>query len=112
MKLCEIPFSFCRGDSPPKRKQKEFRQMRHLIAATAAAMIAFGAGAALASVAMGTVEAVDEDRHTVTLVSGHQFLFPVTVDLEPIKPGTDVTISYALTNGRSEATSIMIDYDR
>jgi len=84
--------------------------MKPLFAATLAISMMLAAGAAMAHTAIGTVMEVNTETNEVMLQNGHQFHFPATVDLSAVSPGEDVLIRYEMVGGRSEASSIEIEY--
>jgi hypothetical protein len=57
----------------------------------------------------GTVDRIDPDGRSVTLVNGPTFTVSPSLSVEPLQPGEDVTIAYHEQDGQKEMTGFWID---
>lgn len=80
--------------------------MLRLLSPALALAILFGAQAALAAEATGTVMAVDPASGMITLEDGTVFRADDGVDLSAVTPGTQVTLTYEQVEGENIVSNV------
>lgn len=78
--------------------------MRTIILATAIAA-AMAGGTAFAGQATGTIRSISKARDTITLADGKTFHLPEAIEVESLKVGEQVRISYAVEKGKARQVS-------
>ncbi|MFE0013620.1 DUF1344 domain-containing protein [Mesorhizobium sp. NPDC059054] len=78
--------------------------MRTLLGAIAATMLIVTA--AFAGQAEGKIKKVDKETLTLTLDDGKAYKLNAEMDLEALKPGTDIVIAYDVSNGENVITDM------
>jgi len=56
----------------------------------------------------GKVKSVDQSDRTVTLEDGTRIVLPDTMDLDQLREGANVTVSYEEKDGKNEATNVEV----
>ena len=56
----------------------------------------------------GKVKAVDQSDRTVTLEDGTRIVVPDGMDLDQLREGAEVTVSYEEKDGKNEATNLQV----
>jgi Cu/Ag efflux protein CusF len=79
--------------------------MKRIVTAALAGAKLLGTGAAFAAEATGLIKSVDTAAHKVML-GDQAYWFPSTVGLSGFKAGEKVKISYAVKDGKNQATMI------
>jgi hypothetical protein len=86
--------------------------MKHVFAALLAMVLTSWAGAALAEMACGIVREVNAEAREVVLENGHRLHFPENVDMSEVTEGHTVWVMYTVTDGRSEAERLILQFDQ
>ena len=56
----------------------------------------------------GKVKSVDQSDRTVTLEDGTRIVLPDGMDLDQLREGAEVTVSYEEKDGKNEATNVQV----
>ena len=82
--------------------------MRKSVIPASVVALALVAGSALAAATMatGTISALDPAKHEVKLSSGQTFIAPAAWDFTKYKVGEKVKVSYETKNGAMQTTNI------
>ncbi|MBS3647126.1 DUF1344 domain-containing protein [Pseudaminobacter sp. 19-2017] len=80
--------------------------MKRIIISTIAATALFGAGAAFAAEATGSIKSIDAKNHHIMLDNGQTYTFPSKTNLSQLKVGEKVKINYQNKGGRHEASAV------
>jgi len=79
--------------------------MRKVIAATAIVMAAL-ATAAYAKGATGTIASIDKKGDSFTLSDGKTFALPENIEVETLKVGEKVSVTYSAKAGKLEVSAV------
>jgi Skp family chaperone for outer membrane proteins len=80
--------------------------MKKLVSALCALAILTGAGAAMAANTIGTIKYIDTKDRTFTFDSGTTYKAEKSVDLQKLKVGEQVMVTWDMKNGVNEASHI------
>ena len=81
--------------------------MRRLIAFVLVSVLAI-APLAWAGQIEGKVKSVDQSDRTVTLEDGTRIVVPQGMDLDQLREGAEITMSYEEKDGKNEATNVQV----
>jgi hypothetical protein len=83
--------------------------MKNIVAGLCALVFALTLGMANAEDAKGIVEQISADHMWLILKDGTRFSLAEGIDLEGIKAGEEVTVSYEMKDGQKVATEVAKD---
>jgi len=83
--------------------------MKKILAGLCALAFALTLGMANAEDAKGIIEQISPDHTWLTLKDGTKFTLAEGVDMEGIKAGEEVTVSYEMKDGQKVATEVAKD---